>query len=533
MSRHRETELIRTITDLQRACVPIAASGPTAPTFRYAMEVHGRTLEVNGKPPAFYGEFFLMTDRIRELTGKPEGTDDSGPERREAAARLTLELGDRIFEARQGTPLLKIFLSLLRNPRDCPRTRRGNAIPVPDDLPSPDDPYVVKVGKILSKLLAEIASFKNLLVEDLAPMVRHLVIENMKAFARSPYFRDTGEPDFEETLQEGSLALLEARDGYVPGNLCKFSTYAWTHVRRRVKSFLKMGTRVVRVPPKLLALREKSARVRESLRRILGRAPEEGEVAGALRISPEKLKRLSELPVREISLDTAAFPDEIPPIEFIADKSAPNPLEELLSQEVRKDFLGRVHSLKTANQVAMICGLFGFPTPEGDRLEPGTMKEIALSMGISPRHANGIFAAGIGNLRKKFLPPVPPAAKPGKKPGKGKNPSSPEAATSPAPEAPSEWDFVDRESPAPVNPEDPVVPTGENPGGPEPPPTPLGEKPAGEYPVKPEVPTGEKPGKDKPDDREAANSPAPRNPVRGKTPKRTKVRGDATPRHRA
>jgi RNA polymerase primary sigma factor len=60
-------------------------------------------------------------------------------------------------------------------------------------------------------------------------------------------YRDIGLP-FDDLVQEGSLGLLEAIDGYDAGRGTDFETYARFRVRRAIRNALTEKSRLIRLP---------------------------------------------------------------------------------------------------------------------------------------------------------------------------------------------------------------------------------------------------------------------------------------------
>src|SRR5207253_1695661 len=93
----------------------------------------------------------------------------------------------------------------------------------------------------------------------------------------------------QDLIEEGSLGLLRAVEGFDPSMNTRFSTYASYWIKQSIKRALVNTAKTIRIPAYMVELLAKWRRAMSKLQEELGRAPSQEEVARALDLPKKKL----------------------------------------------------------------------------------------------------------------------------------------------------------------------------------------------------------------------------------------------------
>ena len=200
---------------------------------------------------------------------------------------------------------------------------------------------------------------------------------------------------FEDLLQEGALALVQAVDHYDPTKAMKLSTYATWWVGQAVRRAALAYARPVRFPEELWERAGTATRAEEDLRLRLGREADEGELASSLGWSGEELAEVRRALEPVASLEAPAGEDGTGELgDLLADTAADDPAEEAARSDARRRLAEALAALPERERTVLFRRA-GF---EG---EPATLTEIGRSLGISRERARQIEGAALKRLRKR------------------------------------------------------------------------------------------------------------------------------------
>ncbi len=202
------------------------------------------------------------------------------------------------------------------------------------------------------------------------------------------------EADFDELVSAGTIGLMNALESFDAGRGLAFSTFAAPRIRGAILDELRRQDHVPR------SVRRKSrdiATAREALTRVLGRAPENREIADHLGVDMDTLWRWQN------EVEGAVH---VPLDRPTGDGTAPTPLEMLAGDDDRgvEDSLTReqeVEHLKHAimglkEQERTVLALYYF--------EELKLHEIAKVLELTESRVSQIRSKAIGRLRERLAP---------------------------------------------------------------------------------------------------------------------------------
>jgi RNA polymerase primary sigma factor len=106
-----------------------------------------------------------------------------------------------------------------------------------------------------------------------------------------------------DLIQAGNMGLMKAVDGFDYKLGFKFSTYASKWIQAAITRTISNQVRTVRIPVNVIPALKKVDRANRRLKRELGRRPTVREIAKDSGVEDEKIRFMSKIPQRSISLD--------------------------------------------------------------------------------------------------------------------------------------------------------------------------------------------------------------------------------------
>jgi len=185
-------------------------------------------------------------------------------------------------------------------------------------------------------------------VEAGDPAARQRLVESnlrlVVAIARN--YRTAG-ADMLDLIQEGTLGLMRAVDGYDWRRGTKFSTYAAWWIRHGIVQALAACSHPIRLPD---SVRERLTALRRAERELtarLGRAPSVAELADELELTPAQVleARAAGQPVGSLHETVGAESGEVSYADVLADPNATDPFESLVEDADESELAARLRTL--------------------------------------------------------------------------------------------------------------------------------------------------------------------------------------------
>ena len=211
-----------------------------------------------------------------------------------------------------------------------------------------------------------------------------------------------------DLIQEGNIGLLRAIDRFEPARGLRLSTYATWWVRQGINRAVANQGRIIRLPAYLQDRVQQLSRAAQTLEQILGRAPNETELAIRLAVTPTDVRLLRDVAVPVASLDDSlSEADDESALEQLEDTHI-TPVEELVARHLLREAIERALDELPARYALVVRLRYGL---NGDQSH--TLEDIAQKLSLSRERVRQIEREAFTRLRsstdvqRQWRPPVP------------------------------------------------------------------------------------------------------------------------------
>jgi RNA polymerase sigma factor (sigma-70 family) len=227
--------------------------------------------------------------------------------------------------------------------------------------------------------------------------VNELVESNLSFVAKvASEYRNLGMP-FEDLLNEGNVGLIEAAHRFDADKDTKFISYAIWWIRKSILKALAEQTTTVRLPYSQMKKVKEIRKAERSLRGTLNRKPTREEIGRHLDKNVEKIDRVLQHGVHEVSLDEPVGEEQGTPLaDCIKDRDQVNVEQGMLEREM-VDGVSEAFEYLNEQQRTVISFRFGL-----NGRETLTLQETGNRMGLSRERVRQIECQAKDKMRRVF-----------------------------------------------------------------------------------------------------------------------------------
>jgi RNA polymerase primary sigma factor len=225
--------------------------------------------------------------------------------------------------------------------------------------------------------------------------VEKLVESNLRfVVSIAKMYRDYSVP-LMDLINEGNIGLITAAKKFDEQRGVRFISFAVWWIKQAILKAIAEQTRIVRLPLNQKQKIKNVSKMREKLKKKAnGREPNVEEIAKALKLSPDEVKKAISMAKQDISLDAPIkSTDNLYFYDVISSKSYPSPEELFFRKNFKNEIMRQLKKLPP-REFKILVLYFGL---DGER--PHTLEEIGNKLNLSRERIRQLKEKALNKIR--------------------------------------------------------------------------------------------------------------------------------------
>lgn len=262
-------------------------------------------------------------------------------------------------------------------------------------IPDATRAYIYQISRIPLLTFEEEQELGKRITEGDESARQKLIESNLRLVVSiaKKYMNRTRIP-FLDLVQEGNIGLVTAVEKFDYTRGLKFSTYATYWIKQAISRAITEQSRMIRVPTNVIEALSKMNKISHQLLQELKREPTTAEIAAAMEVSIDTVKKLQTIVKEPVSMETSLSDEDDSSIgDLIADEEETSPMEELWKEDVSK----KIHEILAtldSREAEIIAMRYGIGLPKARTLE-----EIGKQFGLTKERIRQIETKALHKLR--------------------------------------------------------------------------------------------------------------------------------------